>query len=1628
MLGCTVLRAAAHRAWSGSRRFVLPPLSLLLVAPGLLGLGAPGIASAAEPTSSPAGPAAISHRLVIDGAKIAIEPAGPAGDLVRVRYPGSVTAPLGAPDLPRVPLWIELPAGMRAVAVRGTPEGVRDLKPAVVAKATAAKRADGTEPEAIDAADAPDPAAWAALGAQGSFRGHWVASVFVTPVQWEEASGRLIAASAVTIDIELAPLRPAEAEAVVSRARIVREIEAKFDAVAGPQIAGFVPLRATEELAENAAGSGPAGPGPYQPTFRPTTDGSAVEYVIVTSEALKTKFQDLANWKTQKGVQSVVRTVEWIDQTYPNGVDRAERIRFFIRDAFQNWGSLFVLLGGDTDIVPARYAQMVIFNGERIPSDYYYACLDGNWNGDGDARFGESLTGGDPGDDIDLLYDVNVGRAPVSTLAEAQAFIDKTILYDKTPPVHPRYPASVAFLAERLFDDIHGADIAEQAAAVVPGYFLKRRLYEESGSYPGSFELTRQSAIDSINHGFGILHHVGHGYRNTMSMGDGAISNADADNLTNGPRNSVVFAINCSSASIDFNSIGERFVKNPNGGSISYLGTSRLSFVAPSIMYQNAWYDAVFADSIRTLGPTADVARLPLIPLALYDTAERWNLLATILLGDPESDVYTNAVIPMQVAHPASAPLGSGPITVTVTAQGAPVQGATVTLWKLNDVYVRGTTGASGTVQLPITATATGPLTLTVHKTYYRAFAGTVNVTSATTPYVYVNATTVDDDGSGMSSGDDDGQADAGETIELRLTLRNGGSLAATNVQATLTEVDPENAIVITPGAVSYGTINPGGQSVGSGAFLIDIAGSASVAYQPILVVNITSSEGNWQDRIVLPIRRSYLEHYAHVVDDLPPRGDGDEVIEADETIYYRVTLKNTGQDRATGVTATLAALLVSNQQPHPCVTMVDGSSSFGTLNPGASVLGDRFEFTLGPSCDPATLLLRLTITDGLGPVATQFLDVIAPAATDSITAFGSPTSIRLEWIRSASLDTKGYDIWRGPTPGGPFTRINSFTADGSSVYEDRNLTPLTRYYYQVVSRDSSYNASEPSLTISGTTNPPAMAGWPVELGQSTQSSIVLLDTSGGSDYELFTAADYVYGWHANGSEVLDGDGDARTNGPYSLHGHDPVKGFSATTAIGDIDLDQDFEIVNVGWTVDTVYVWDHEGEIADGWPKWIFEDFNWPSPVLFDLDNNGDLEVIVWAAKGGRLFAWHHDGTEILDGDQNPATDGVFFRVFGTSFNYSSPAVADIDGDSRGEIIVAVNISTDNTGRVYALNHDGTVCTGWPFATGTLGDPSKVTSSPAVGDVDRNGTQEIVVVADRDGGLIYVLNANGTLRPGWPRSAPATSGLARVASPVLGDLNNDNFLDIVYPSSDGRLFAYNKDGAQLPGFPVAFATGINEVCQSTPALADIDGDNFLEIVFGDETGKVHAYNHDGSLCAGFPIQTNGEVRSTPIIWDIDQDGTTDIAVTGWDTNVYVWELTGLFNPLRAPWPFFRHDVRNTGWMSTAPVVVAVGEPEAGSTLPAVARLYPARPNPFNPSTTITFDVPGQGARPVAVGIYDVTGRLVRELLDGPVDPGHHGLRWDGRGSNREVLAAGVYFLRVAIGDDVMTEKLSLVK
>ena len=142
-------------------------------------------------------------------------------------------------------------------------------------------------------------------------------------------------------------------------------------------------------------------------------------------------------------------------------------------------------------------------------------------------------------------------------------------------------------------------------------------------------------------------------------------------------------------------------------------------------------------------------------------------------------------------------------------------------------------------------------------------------------------------------------------------------------------------------------------------------------------------------------------------------------------------------------------------------------------------------------------------------------------------------------------------------------------------------------------------------------------------------NALKIAPTSGGNDLELFTASDYQYGWHADASEIVDGDGDPRTSGVYAPDGYHAAKGFSATTALGDLDGDGRVEVVNIGWSVPNIFVWDDEGQLRPGWPQSMLDDFNWPSPLLADLDQDGMLEVVAFAAKGVSFTTSKTSGTK---------------------------------------------------------------------------------------------------------------------------------------------------------------------------------------------------------------------------------------------------------------------------------------------------------------------------------------------------------------------------------------------------------------
>ncbi len=103
--------------------------------------------------------------------------------------------------------------------------------------------------------------------------------------------------------------------------------------------------------------------------------------------------------------------------------------------------------------------------------------------------------------------------------------------------------------------------------------------------------------------------------------------------------------------------------------------------------------------------------------------------------------------------------------------------------------------------------------------------------------------------------------------------------------------------------------------------------------------------------------------------------------------------------------------------------------------------------------------------------------------------------------------------------------------------------------------------------------------------------------------------------------------------------------------------------------------------------------------------------------------------------------------------------------------------------------------------------------------------------------------------------------------------------------------------------------------------------------------------------------------------------------------------------------------------------------PSAAPELPqAAGRLLPNVPNPFNPVTTIRYEVGGLTATRVKLVVFDVRGHHVKTLVDGLVEPGRHQVVWDGTGRSGRPVASGTYYSQMQWRGQVSTRPLSLVK
>jgi len=275
--------------------------------------------------------------------------------------------------------------------------------------------------------------------------------------------------------------------------------------------------------------------------------------------------------------------------------------------------------------------------------------------------------------------------------------------------------------------------------------------------------------------------------------------------------------------------------------------------------------------------------------------------------------------------------------------------------------------------------------------------------------------------------------------------------------------------------------------------------------------------------------------------------------------------------------------------------------------------------------------------------------------------------------------------------------------------------------------------------------------------------------------------------------------------------------------------------------------------------------------------------------------------------------------------------AVADLDGDGSPEVAVA-----STTGRVYVWSASGEPADGWPVSVG-----GRVQSKPAAGDLDGDGRPELVVL-DGENGMLWALDADGTVLPGWPVATGPSTG---VLAPVIARGPEDEVM-VIAPWEEG-LSAWTAGGALLwhtrrPLGSVVAAPSVSEhhglaallteyaflylydlesgrrrkgfpylagqrSSWGTPVLADLEADGSPEVLFAaydiGQSVRLYCLEADGSPSEGFPVPIPAVLSySAPVCADADGDGDLEVFLccSGGGGTVWAFDHTGALLP---GWP-----------------------------------------------------------------------------------------------------------------------------
>ncbi|HNT52235.1 MAG TPA: C25 family cysteine peptidase, partial [Candidatus Syntrophosphaera sp.] len=258
-------------------------------------------------------------------------------------------------------------------------------------------------------------------------------------------------------------------------------------------------------------------------------------------------------------------------------------------------------------------------------------------------------------------------------------------------------------------------------------------------------------------------------------------------------------------------------------------------------------------------------------------------------------------------------------------------------------------------------------------------------------------------------------------------------------------------------------------------------------------------------------------------------------------------------------------------------------------------------------------------------------------------------------------------------------------------------------------------------------------------------------------------------------------------------------------------------------------YFIDNAGEYFDGFDQTPDQDVM-RSTALGDINGDGAPEL-VYASRLGGVYARTLDGSPV-------------FRYTGNSPFLYTPVIATLDASGHDKVL-----AHSLNGSLHAINADGSPVSGFPLSLG-----SPFSTEIAAADLNSDGLMEII--AGTQNGNLHVLNPSGVSLTGFPvQVGGAINGAPTVLDNGSIALGTNSQAVLVSPAGD-----------------ILFSKPISAAMASSPVVGDLDRDGELDIVFVTLGGTLYAVDQEGGDLPGFPLEVGAVFNQPPLIANLDAD------------------------------------------------------------------------------------------------------------------------------------------------------------